>query len=110
MVNHGMVALGQTPAEVLNIMLMADKWAHVLLGTYAMGGPNYLSETDVDRIDSRLDEHYRRGRLSRVNVSQRSHVRTFEHYEKYSQLHSRRPGRVLRAGAARPLGRGALRA
>ena len=65
MVNHGVVALGQTPTEVLNIMLMADKWARVLIGTYALGGPNFLSTQDVERIDSRLDEHYRRGRLTR---------------------------------------------
>ena len=64
MVNHGVVALGQTSTEVLNIMLMADKWARVLLGTYALGGPHYLTEKEVERIDSRLDEHYRRGRLS----------------------------------------------
>ena len=65
MLNHGVVALGQTPTEVLNIMLMADKWARVLIGTYALGGPNFLSTQDVERIDSRLDEHYRRGRLTR---------------------------------------------
>jgi ribulose-5-phosphate 4-epimerase/fuculose-1-phosphate aldolase len=64
MVNHGVVALGQTPTEVFNILLMADKWARVLLGTYALGGPNYLTEEQVERIDSRLDEHYRRGRLT----------------------------------------------
>ena len=60
MVNHGVVALGHTPTEVLNIMLMADKWAKILLGAYALGGPNFLSDKDVERIDSRLDEHYRR--------------------------------------------------
>jgi rhamnose utilization protein RhaD (predicted bifunctional aldolase and dehydrogenase) len=64
MVNHGAVALGQSSTEVLNILLMADKWARVLVGTYAFGGPNYLTQENVDRIDSRLDEHYRRGRLS----------------------------------------------
>jgi rhamnose utilization protein RhaD (predicted bifunctional aldolase and dehydrogenase) len=64
MVNHGAVALGQTPTEVLNILLMTDKWAKVLQGTYNLGGPNYLTEQDVERIDSRLDEHYRRGRLT----------------------------------------------
>jgi ribulose-5-phosphate 4-epimerase/fuculose-1-phosphate aldolase len=64
MVNHGVVALGQTPTEVFNILLMADKWAKVLLGTYALGGPNYLTEEHVERIDSRLDEHYRRRRLT----------------------------------------------
>jgi rhamnose utilization protein RhaD (predicted bifunctional aldolase and dehydrogenase) len=64
MVNHGVVALGQTPAEVLNILLMADKWARVLLGTYALGGPTFLTPEQVDRIDRRLDENYRRGRLA----------------------------------------------
>ena len=64
MVNHGAVALGQTSNEVLNILLMADKWAKVLLGTYALGGPNFLTGEQVERIDSRLDEHYRRGQLS----------------------------------------------
>jgi hypothetical protein len=49
---------------VLNIMLMADKWARVLQGAYALGGPRALSAMDVARIDSRQDEHYRRGRLA----------------------------------------------
>jgi rhamnose utilization protein RhaD (predicted bifunctional aldolase and dehydrogenase) len=64
MVNHGILALGQTPAEALNITLMADKWARILVGTYAFGGPRFLADQDVERIDSRLDEHYRRQRLS----------------------------------------------
>ena len=64
MVNHGVVALGQSSTEVLNIMLMADKWARVLQGTYALGGPSFLADQDVERIDSRLDEHYRRRRLA----------------------------------------------
>ena len=63
MQNHGMVALGQTASEVLQITAMAVKTAGVLLGAYAAGGPNFLSVKDVARIDNRLDEHYRRGRL-----------------------------------------------
>lgn len=65
MVNHGPVALGQTAKEVLNIALMADKWAKILHGTYALGGPRFLPESEVERIDNRLDEHYRRRQLSR---------------------------------------------
>ncbi len=61
--NHGPVALGQSPNEVLNIMLMADKWAKTLVGALAVGGPKYLSDADADRIDARLDEAYRRLRL-----------------------------------------------
>jgi rhamnose utilization protein RhaD (predicted bifunctional aldolase and dehydrogenase) len=64
LINHGAVALGQSANEVQSILLMADKWARVLLGTYALGGPHYMSEDNVTRIDSRLDEHYRRGRIS----------------------------------------------
>ena len=60
MENHGPVALGSSSKEVLNIMLMLDKWARVLLGSFAAGGPNFLPEEDVSRIDERLDEAYRR--------------------------------------------------
>ena len=60
MENHGPVALGSSSKEVLNIMLMLDKWARVLLGTFAVGGPKYLDEKDAAKIDERLDEAYRR--------------------------------------------------
>ncbi len=60
MENHGPVALGQTSKEVLNIMLMADKWAKILWGTYALGGPKYLPASEISRIDTRLDEIIRR--------------------------------------------------
>ena len=64
MENHGLVGLGQSATEALNINLMADKWAKTLLGAYAVGGPNPLSPQNVTRIDSRLDEHYRRQQLA----------------------------------------------
>jgi len=64
MENHGLVGLGQSATEALNINLMADKWAKTLLGAYAVGGPNPLSPQNVMRIDSRLDEHYRRQQLA----------------------------------------------
>lgn len=60
MVNHGITALGETAQEALNIMRMADKWSKILLGTYALGGPNYMPEEEAERIDNRLDEIYRR--------------------------------------------------
>ena len=65
LVNHGAVALGESAKEAMNIMLMADKWATILWGTHALRGPRYLLESEVERIDSRLDEHYRRRELSR---------------------------------------------
>ena len=63
MENHGLVALGRSAREVLNITLMADKWARILSGTYALGGPRFLPAAEVARIDARLDEDYRRKRL-----------------------------------------------
>jgi ribulose-5-phosphate 4-epimerase/fuculose-1-phosphate aldolase len=64
MVNHGITALGRTMQEALNITLMADKWARILLGTYALGGPQYMPDEEAARIDNRLDEHYRRRQLT----------------------------------------------
>ena len=64
MVNHGLVGLGQSAQEALNINLMADKWARTLLGAYTVGGPHFLTEHQAARIDSRLDEHYRRQQLA----------------------------------------------
>jgi rhamnose utilization protein RhaD (predicted bifunctional aldolase and dehydrogenase) len=60
MQNHGLIALGRTPAEVKNITAMYVKTARILLGTYALGGPHFLSAMNVDRIHNRPDEHFRR--------------------------------------------------
>lgn len=64
MINHGITGLGQTAQEALNVMRMADKWSRILLGTYALGGPNYMPEEEAERIDKRLDEVYRRKMLA----------------------------------------------
>jgi len=63
MVNHGLVALGSTAQEALNITLIADKWARILLGTNSCGGPNYLSGEQVERFAERLDEKLRQEQL-----------------------------------------------
>lgn len=63
MENHGMVALGRSAREVTNIFLMADKWAKIIRGTYAFGGPEFMTQANAERIDSRLDEHYRQREL-----------------------------------------------
>ncbi|MBF4573087.1 class II aldolase/adducin family protein [Herbiconiux sp. VKM Ac-1786] len=62
--NHGMFALGSSPAEVLRITEMAVKVAQVVLGSLAAGGPVYLSAEDVARIDTRPDELLRRAALA----------------------------------------------
>jgi rhamnose utilization protein RhaD (predicted bifunctional aldolase and dehydrogenase) len=60
MQNHGFIALGETAKDVENITAMAVKSARIIAGSYAMGGPNFLSPESVDRIDTRPDEAYRR--------------------------------------------------
>lgn len=62
--NHGMFALGSTSLDVLNVTTMAVKVAEVLIGASSVGGPAYLPDAEVRRIDRRPDEHYRRERLS----------------------------------------------
>lgn len=59
MINHGIVALGKTAKEALNIQMMADKWAKILIGAYTCGGVQFMDEENVLRISSRLDEKYR---------------------------------------------------
>lgn len=61
--NHGVIALGQSPRQVENVMAMAAKHAKILAGTYALGGPNFLSEEDIARIHYRPDEHVRRAQF-----------------------------------------------
>jgi len=60
MQNHGLIALGKTAQEVENITAMAVKAARILQGTYAFGGPHFLSPQNVQRIHTRPDEEYRR--------------------------------------------------
>ncbi len=59
MQNHGFIALGATPKQVLDTTDMAIKAARILVGTYALGGPCFLAPKDVARIHDRPDEHYR---------------------------------------------------
>jgi rhamnose utilization protein RhaD (predicted bifunctional aldolase and dehydrogenase) len=63
MINHGLVALGETAQEALNISLIADKWARILLGTNLFSGPEYLSGEQVGRFANRLDEKLRQEQL-----------------------------------------------
>lgn len=61
--NHGPVALGGSDKEVLNILLMLDKWARILAGTLAFGTPKFLPSAVSERIDQRPDEDYRRAQI-----------------------------------------------
>ena len=61
--NHGPFILGQSDLDVINTMMMLDKWAKILVANQAFGGSQYLSSEESDRIENRLDEAYRRKRL-----------------------------------------------
>lgn len=58
--NHGLIALGQTPQEILNITAMCVKAAHIFAGACAIGGPVFMSREDILHIVRRPDEVYRR--------------------------------------------------
>ncbi len=57
--NHGIIALGRSPEAVLSAMLMAEKAARIFVGAASLGGPDFLSEPQVERIAGRPDEQYR---------------------------------------------------
>lgn len=58
--NHGFFAMADTAKKVMNITDMAEKSARIVLNAYAAGGPKFLGAADVQRIDTRPDELYRR--------------------------------------------------
>jgi rhamnose utilization protein RhaD (predicted bifunctional aldolase and dehydrogenase) len=61
--NHGIFALGSSPAEVLRITEMAVKVSRIVQLGLAAGGLAPLGETVGERIDGREDEHHRRAVL-----------------------------------------------
>jgi hypothetical protein len=64
MENHGLIVLGSSYAEVERITSMSVKAARILLGTYAAGGPKFLSDADVLHLWKRPDEIARRALLA----------------------------------------------
>jgi rhamnose utilization protein RhaD (predicted bifunctional aldolase and dehydrogenase) len=60
MQNHGFIALAPSADQVLNITQMSVKAARVITGTYALGGPHFLTVDALNRIHTRPDEHYRK--------------------------------------------------
>jgi rhamnose utilization protein RhaD (predicted bifunctional aldolase and dehydrogenase) len=63
MENHGVIALGGSTREALNITQMLVKTCKIISGTLIAGGPRYLSPANVDRIDRRPDELARRATI-----------------------------------------------
>ncbi|MEI7832735.1 MAG: class II aldolase/adducin family protein [bacterium] len=57
--NHGLFAVGATPAAVMSCSLMWVKTARVILGALACGGVNTMTTAQVERIFTRPDEKFR---------------------------------------------------
>ena len=62
--NHGVFVLADSTTQAMQTTLMAVKNAEVLLRSLVNGGPAFLSNEQVRRIDTRPDELYRRSILS----------------------------------------------
>lgn len=58
--NHGVIALGDTPSEILNIMAMVVKSAKIFVGALVIGKPTFMTSEDIWHIYKRPDEIYRR--------------------------------------------------
>jgi rhamnose utilization protein RhaD (predicted bifunctional aldolase and dehydrogenase) len=62
--NHGVIALGSTSQSVLACLRMAEKAAAIFVGAAALGGPNFMTAQQVERILTRPDEAYRQKQLN----------------------------------------------
>jgi rhamnose utilization protein RhaD (predicted bifunctional aldolase and dehydrogenase) len=61
--NHGLIAPASGPGGVLTTTRMAVKMAEVFSLAALHGGPVFLEPADVERIENRSDEAYRRKQL-----------------------------------------------
>ncbi len=57
--NHGLIALGKTPQEILSITAMTVKAANIFYGAYTVGEPVFMTREQVNKIHEREDEKYR---------------------------------------------------
>jgi ribulose-5-phosphate 4-epimerase/fuculose-1-phosphate aldolase len=70
--NHGMVALGSSPGQALQLTEMADKVSRVLATTLSLGNVVPMTDESVQRIDTRDDEQIRRVALASTALHPRS--------------------------------------
>lgn len=61
--NHGLLALGETPAEVMAVTKMAEKAARVRLHALSIGELQPLTDAQIRSLDGRADEMFRRRKL-----------------------------------------------
>lgn len=64
MQNHGMIALGKSETEAMNITLTADKAARIRIGALSTGSLNLLSPEIIDQVYNRPDEKHRQAQLN----------------------------------------------
>lgn len=57
--NHGLIVIGNTAKEVMNITAMAVKSAEIYVGACAIGDPVPMTRSEIMEIYERPDEHYR---------------------------------------------------
>jgi rhamnose utilization protein RhaD (predicted bifunctional aldolase and dehydrogenase) len=61
--NHGIITIGQSIDAVRVAMMMAVKAAEIFIGARQLGNINPMPPSEVERIENRLDEEYRRKML-----------------------------------------------
>jgi rhamnose utilization protein RhaD (predicted bifunctional aldolase and dehydrogenase) len=64
--NHGLVVLGSSAGQALQLTEMADKVSRVLAATLSLGDVVPMTEASAERIDTRDDEQIRRSALARA--------------------------------------------
>jgi rhamnose utilization protein RhaD (predicted bifunctional aldolase and dehydrogenase) len=62
--SHGVITIGQTADAVRVAMAMTVKAAEIFVGAHSLGGNVSMPQSEVNRIENRLDEEYRRKMLS----------------------------------------------
>ena len=65
--NHGVIAMGKTAEDVLATLLMAEKAAQVFIGSAILGGPVFMNQHQVQRLDPKSDDGSRHRSLHRTS-------------------------------------------
>ncbi|MBP2644773.1 MAG: L-fuculose-phosphate aldolase [Firmicutes bacterium] len=60
MANHGLVACGRTLKEAMLIVVLVEKAAEIYVHSQALGGPQVLSEQDIQIMRQFYLEHYQK--------------------------------------------------
>jgi rhamnose utilization protein RhaD (predicted bifunctional aldolase and dehydrogenase) len=61
--NHGVITIGTSVAAVRAAMFMTVKAAEIFIGAQLLGGLRHLPAAEIERIENRQDEEYRRKML-----------------------------------------------